>query len=44
MFSLKNFSSKNVEFENDHAENHVLKIGVFFKKNGSGYADTIGCY
>lgn len=28
MFSVKNFFYKNAEFENDHAENHVLKINM----------------
>lgn len=36
------FPFQNAEFENDHAEKHVLKIDSFLKKNG--YADTIGCY
>lgn len=32
VFAVKNFSSKNAEFENDHSENHMLKIGGFFKE------------
>lgn len=25
VFAVKNFSSKNAEFENDHSENHIEK-------------------
>lgn len=36
------FPFQDAEFENDHAENHVLKIGGFLKKNDC--ADAIGYY
>jgi len=29
---LENFSSKNAEIENDHTENHMLKIGALLEE------------
>lgn len=41
---MDNFSSKNAEVENDHTENHMLKIGALLEEKCEYHGDTIGRY